>query len=97
MLILQTSFAQKTEVNWEFENKFVKNQRNQNIIGENDDFLFTFNLRPKGLFRKETFSFLKFNKKDYKLNKTISFKLPKRKVESLSYNSSMMVEDQVRL
>ena len=47
MLILQTSFAQKTEVNWEFENKFVKNQRNQNIIGENDDFLFTFNLRPK--------------------------------------------------
>ena len=57
MLILQTSFAQKTEVNWGFENKFVKNQRSQNIIGENDDFLFTFNLRPKGLFRKETFSF----------------------------------------
>ena len=87
--------SQPIDVNWGVENKYVKNQRSQNIIGETEESLFTFNNRPRGLFRKASFSFLKFNKKDFKLEKTVTVQLPKQKGKKLYFNSSLMIGDQI--
>jgi hypothetical protein len=83
------------EVNWGISNKFGKNFRNQQVIGETNDFIFSFNLRGRSLSRKQEFSFYKYEKKSFKILKSTTFKLPKRKGSVLSFKKAFMVENQI--
>ena len=90
-LLAQIGVTQEIEVNWGVVNKYGKNFRNQHVIGETNEAIFSFNLRGKGLFRKSQFSFYKYEKKTFKLLKSTTFQLPKMKGSVLTFKQASVI------